>query len=639
MSYPYIARGSKIGFHQQMGGPALDFARVARDRDAPLALGKSVDDNGNCLRLKRESPATIVISRSAHSELEACPGMDEHPTNQRLIDMAVTMADFLERKMNAEEREAIDYIEWWNEPRPHTVDGYRSLAHLMLYTMEESERRRFPPAALFSLNAGTCEWDEMHAVLETGVMSRMIDGGHIWTVHEGLLPYRDYNRDTPILAGVGEAIRNPYTGVTSPAFHDAGILCLRYRFWIHKARELGITLAPFFVSEWYESVHRPLSDLSVEDVITRCREYDAELSKDKLCLGVTPFTLGNGWESENQSAFYPAIIDYNISVRERNNAMADPLDQLDPRTIVVTVPTAARPLPAPVIIQYVEDTPSLPTLPLDALGIDISKWQSQGKPPINWPMVKDVARVQYVFIKASEGAISVDEFLVSHRNGAKSVGLPYGFYHYVRGDSGVTQANHFLNTLGDDTGTLPLVLDVEEGAPTIIELRRCVDRLHQRLPDKPIMIYTRAGLWAEIGGASPIAPSFNDCQLWVSHPNAITPILPVGWNTYDFWQINWQTRIPGIAGDVDIDKHKGSILRPWYVRDMTQVFGSTLPVRYQVRPKVSGAPVTLYKSPHGAIDRVMNITWISDVTEITLDGWLRVDITPPLWGRESDFKV
>lgn len=637
MTYPFVARGSKIGFHQQMGGPALDFARQALARGAPLCIGKSVDDNGNCVRLKRESPSTIVVSRSAHSELEACPGMDEHPSNQRLIDMAVAMADFLEGKMNAEERAAIDYIEWWNEPRPHTVDGYRSLAHLMIYTMEESERRHFPPAALFSLNAGTPEWDEMDAILQTGVMSRMLEGGHIWAVHEGLLPYKDYNINTPILAGMGEAIRNPYTGVTSPAFHDAGLFCCRYRFWMHKARELGIRLAPFFVSEWYESVHRPLSDLSTDFVVKACREYDAETSKDKLHLGTTPFTLGGGrWESENQAQFYPAIIDYNVTVKDRNNSMNDQLDQLDPQAVVVTIPTTSRPLPPPIIIQYVEETPPAPILPPDALGIDISKWQSQGKPAINWPMLKDVARVQFAFIKASEGASDRDPFLTTHRNGAKSVGMPVGYYHYTRTGLGVAQADHFLDTVGDDTGELPLVLDVEEGAPTLLELRKCVARIKERLPDKPIMIYTRAGLWAEIGGAN--GPSFSDCLLWVAHPNATTPILPVGWDAFEFWQINWQTRLPGISGDVDIDKFRGTLPRPWWVRDMTQTFGSTLPVRYQVRPKVSGAPVNIYKAPHGEIARdPLNVTWTVDVFEITLDGWLRV--SPVWWAKEESFKV
>jgi len=544
--------------------------------------------------------------------------------------------------MSAYLRAAIDYIEWWNEPRPHTVAGYEALAQLMIYSCEESERRGFPPGAFLSLNAGTNEWDEMLAILRTGLMARLIAGGHIWAVHEGLLTYAGYDINTPILAGLGEPITNPYTGVSSPTFHDAGLFCLRYRFWIHAARTLGIKLAPFFISEWYESVHRPLSDLEIADVVGRCATYDAELAKDKLCLGATPFTLGSGgWELENQQQFYPAIIDYNASVRERANSMTDPLDQLDPRTIVVTIPTTARPLPAPIIIQFVEEAipPAPPLLAPDALGIDISHYQSEGKPPINWAMVKDVAKVQYAFIKASEGASDIDDFLSIHRSGASMVGLPYGFYHYIRVGNGQAQADSFLAALGSDMGGLPLVVDVEEGAPPLVELRRFVDRLHERAPAKAVMIYTRASLWAELGGGGAGAPSFSDCALWVAHPNADIPILPTSWPSYDFWQINWATRLPGISGAVDIDKYKGALPRPWYVRDMTPDPIPSRPPRYQVRPKISGAPVTLYKTPNGEVDRTLNVTWVSDVSEITLDGWLRVGYNPPLWAREEHFKI
>lgn len=338
MTYPVIARGSKIGFHQQMEGPALQFARDALAFGAPMALGKSVDHNGNLVRLRQESPTTITISRSTRPDIEACPGMDDHPSDSYLREMAYAMADFIASKFNAEERAAIDYFEMWNEPRPHTVAGYAALARLMMFSCEAAETYGFK-AALFSLNAGTPEWDEIIAILQTGVMQRMRQGGHIWAVHEGLLPMQGFDRNTPILVGLGSPITNPYTGVTSPAFPDAGFLCLRYRFWLHAAEQLGIQLAPFFVSEFYPSVHRPLSDLSVEDVAARYAVYEAEIAKDPLCLGVTPFTLGNGWGHENHEPFYPALVAYARSVKDRQNGVsAPPPPPDDGATHVVNVP-------------------------------------------------------------------------------------------------------------------------------------------------------------------------------------------------------------------------------------------------------------------------------------------------------------
>lgn len=276
----------------------------------------------------------------------------------------------------------------------------------------------------------------------------------------------------------------------------------------------------------------------------------------------------------------------------------------------------------------------------DALGIDISHWQSQNKPAINWPMVKEVAKVKYVFIKASEGTFEIDDFLASHREGARAVGLPYGFYHYIRaGVPGATQADYFLTSLAGDVGNLPLVIDVEEGAPTLIELRRCVDRIKERVDGKEVMIYTRGSMWQELGGQSQTNPDFSDCLLWVSHPNATTPILPSDWTSYDFWQINWTARLPGISGAVDVNKYAGALPRPWWVRDFTPGTNPVSPPRYKAQPKVSGAPVTLHKAPHGDVDRILDISWTVDVTEITLDGWLRVNASPPLWGEEKNFKV
>lgn len=318
--------------------------------------------------------------------------------------------------------------------------------------------------------------------------------------------------------------------------------------------------------------------------------------------------------------------------------MTSRLAPFDQDTIVLTVPIDAESFPQSLIIQFVKKEPE-PILPADALGIDISHWQSQNKPAIDWLKLRDLARVQFAFIKATEGASETDSYLLLHRNGAQSVGIPYGFYHYARAGSGPQQADFFLEKLGADTGKLPLVIDYEEGGPPLFELRRMVDRLQERVPGKEVMIYTRASKWAEMGGGDPAKPDFSDCLLWVSHPNADTPILPTDWQAYNVWQINWQTRLPGISGDVDVNKYAGALGRPWWVRDMTQTPGSSLPVRYRVQPKVSGAPVTLYKSPRGIVDRTLNITWTSDVTEITLDGWLRVGISPPLWGREESFRV
>jgi hypothetical protein len=101
---------------------------------------------------------------------------------------------------------------------------------------------------------------------------------------------------------------------------------MRHRFWHHAAQDLGVPLAPFFISEFYPSVHRPLNDLPIEDVVARYAAYDAQLAEDPLCLGVTPFTLGGGggWAHEDHNRFYPGLLDYAVSVKNRDNVTSTP---------------------------------------------------------------------------------------------------------------------------------------------------------------------------------------------------------------------------------------------------------------------------------------------------------------------------
>lgn len=273
-------------------------------------------------------------------------------------------------------------------------------------------------------------------------------------------------------------------------------------------------------------------------------------------------------------------------------------------------------------------TPVPPPVAPGALGIDISHWQSDNK-PIDWPLLYAEGRPAFVFMKATDGISFSDSWLARHREGARSEDLPYGFYHYMQAGDGRAQADYFLNSLGGDAGHLPLACDVEENTIRLRDVRAFVDRIHEEVPGHPVAIYTRASLWSEIGGDNPNLPEFGDCLCWVSHPGAAKPILPSDWTAYDFWQVTWKGRIPGISANVDVNVFKGLAAKPWWVRDCP----------FNALPAINLAPVTLYKSPHGIIDRTMNINWLSKVTAYALDGWLKVADNPPLWAEAKHFKV
>ena len=63
-------------------------------------------------------------------------------------------------------------------------------------------------------------------------------------------------------------------------------------------------------------------------------------------------------------------------------------------------------------------------------GIDVSSHNEH----INWSLVKNYG-IECAYIKATEGTTYQDSYLNSHYNGAKSVGLLTGFYHFLVGSS------------------------------------------------------------------------------------------------------------------------------------------------------------------------------------------------------------
>ena len=90
-------------------------------------------------------------------------------------------------------------------------------------------------------------------------------------------------------------------------------------------------------------------------------------------------------------------------------------------------------------------------------GIDVSN--HNGK--INWSKVKSDG-VELVYIKATEGTTYQDLWLENHYQGARSVGLFTGFYHFLVGTSQPeSQAHNFYNQIKDKKNDLIPCLDIE----------------------------------------------------------------------------------------------------------------------------------------------------------------------------------
>ena len=72
-------------------------------------------------------------------------------------------------------------------------------------------------------------------------------------------------------------------------------------------------------------------------------------------------------------------------------------------------------------------------------GIDVSKYQLT----IDWQEIKKNSKIQYVYIKATEGSDLVDERYKQNLHNARKAGFKVGSYHYLTNKSSVV--NQFKN--------------------------------------------------------------------------------------------------------------------------------------------------------------------------------------------------
>ncbi len=189
-------------------------------------------------------------------------------------------------------------------------------------------------------------------------------------------------------------------------------------------------------------------------------------------------------------------------------------------------------------------------------GLDVSHWQGA----IDWPNVV-LAGKKFAFIKASEGT-KTDVKFSENWTRARDAGIMRGAYCFFNSAVPVeTQANYFIGLLKNDLGELPPVLDVESNqsgtsrASYTQALRLWLGLVEQALQRRPI-IYTSASKWKELTDSPVWAKEY---PLWVAHYTQKTaPLLPPGWDHYQFWQYTDKGRVDGIQGNADLNRYGGA---------------------------------------------------------------------------------
>ena len=208
-------------------------------------------------------------------------------------------------------------------------------------------------------------------------------------------------------------------------------------------------------------------------------------------------------------------------------------------------------------------------------GIDVSHWQGT----IDWPQVAAAGK-SFAILKATDGkaatggtGLFIDPTYASNHAAAKANGLWTGAYHFARPDptpgDAVLEADHFVSVMNLGTGDLNPALDIETDgglSPSALTswVMAFLDRVTARIGARP-MIYTSPSFWSTSMGNTRALADAGYRTLWVAHwtTNA-SPTVPAsnwGGNGWTFWQYSSTGSVPGIAGDVDLDRFNGLDLR------------------------------------------------------------------------------
>jgi lysozyme len=188
-------------------------------------------------------------------------------------------------------------------------------------------------------------------------------------------------------------------------------------------------------------------------------------------------------------------------------------------------------------------------------GIDVSVYQGN----IDWAAVKASGR-DFAIARISDNLYQDTKF-AQNWPAIKAAGMIRGAYQFFRpGGDPNAQADLVIQKVGAlGPGDLPVTCDVEvadgvSAATYAANLKIWVDKVTAGTGKAP-MIYTGKYFW----NASVVSSAFSDLPLWIAAWGPPCPDLPNPWSDWAFWQYSATGSVPGISGDVDLDKFNGTL--------------------------------------------------------------------------------
>lgn len=188
------------------------------------------------------------------------------------------------------------------------------------------------------------------------------------------------------------------------------------------------------------------------------------------------------------------------------------------------------------------------------VGIDIF-WRDQIS---DWKLL--AGKIDYMFIKSTEGDFRDDPKFTEFRNKAKENGIPCGAYHFYRSNkSPEEQAKDFIRVVGQiNPGELPPVCDWEteddlEDGKDIEEVQKFLNIIEAHFGVTPI-IYSGSYFASD----KQLPKSFARYPLWLAHYTKGNPRIPKPWEKYCFWQITDKAQVAGVKNPCDCNYFLGT---------------------------------------------------------------------------------
>ncbi len=319
---------SKLGIHCLEPDGTMPTIRALAQAGAMMATVKAVGGVDVLREVKEINPQTITVGRLLHGT----EGFYMEVPHLEKDDLRAVAREMIDHILPVWEphRTYVDYWEVINETDPTGADGHRRLAELMIHLMDFAEPEGYK-LGLFSYSLGVPEWDEIKAIVETGVFARAKTGGHVLALHEYAKPMDKW---------YGE----PLPGL--PRYPDRGPLAFRYRWWYEDFLKPRNEVIPLFITE--ANIDEDVRPVSNADWIRQLAWYDEGLRRDPYVLGAHLFTLGggSGWAAFDFERMLPELIQHIVALK----------DTVDPTWTEVQRPSGPA-TPVPIVTGLAVETP------------------------------------------------------------------------------------------------------------------------------------------------------------------------------------------------------------------------------------------------------------------------------------------